>query len=42
MNVDFGPEKDKIMMTGLHKIRSVICKKCRETIGWTYVSSLSF
>jgi RNase P subunit RPR2 len=37
VNVDFGPEKDKIMMTGLHTIKSVICKKCRQVIGWTYV-----
>lgn len=26
------------MMTGLHRIRSIKCKKCRQTIGWTYVS----
>ena len=37
VNVDYGPEKDKIMMTGLHTVKSVICKKCRQVIGWTYV-----
>lgn len=26
------------MMTGLHRIRAIKCKKCRQTIGWTYVS----
>jgi hypothetical protein len=25
------------MMTGLHTVKSVICKKCRSVIGWTYV-----
>ena len=25
------------MMTGLHKIRPVKCKQCRDTIGWKYV-----
>jgi hypothetical protein len=25
------------MMTGLHTVKSVICKKCRVVIGWTYV-----
>lgn len=24
-------------MTGLHKIRPVKCKQCRDTIGWKYV-----
>lgn len=37
VNVDFGPPKDKIMMTGLHTVKSLICKQCRLTIGWTYV-----
>ena len=37
VNVDLGPEKDKIMMTGLHTVKSVICKPCRQVIGWTYV-----
>ena len=25
------------MMTGLHKIRPIKCKQCRDTIGWKYV-----
>lgn len=37
INVDFGPEKDKVMMTGLHKVKSVICIGCRQVVGWTYV-----
>lgn len=36
-NIDLGPEKEQIMMTGLHKIRPVKCKQCRDTIGWKYV-----
>lgn len=37
VNVDTGPEKDKMMMTGLHTVKSVMCKQCRVVIGWTYV-----
>ena len=37
VNVDLGPAKDKVMMTGLHTVKSVMCKSCREVIGWTYV-----
>ena len=29
LNIDFGPEKETIMMTGLHRIRSIKCKVCR-------------
>lgn len=29
VNVDYGPPKDKIMMTGLHTVKSLICKQCR-------------
>ena len=32
-----GKEKTQEMITGVHKIRSVSCKKCKTTIGWTYV-----
>ena len=27
-NIDYGPEKETIMVTGLHKIRSIKCIKC--------------
>ena len=37
VNVDLGPPKDKVMMTGLHTVKSVICKQCRQVVGWTYV-----
>mmetsp|Transcript_5375 Transcript_5375/g.9023 ORF Transcript_5375/g.9023 Transcript_5375/m.9023 type:complete len:88 (+) Transcript_5375:271-534(+) len=26
-----------MMMTGLHKIRTIKCIQCRQSIGWTYV-----
>tara|TARA_B110001450_G_C17536276_1_gene446724 strand:- start:481 stop:843 length:363 start_codon:yes stop_codon:yes gene_type:complete len=37
VNVDLGPPKDKVMMTGLHTVKSVHCKSCRQEVGWTYV-----
>ena len=36
-NVFVGPEEEKIMMTGLHKVCDVHCKNCLKVIGWTYV-----
>ena len=35
--MDYGPEKEQMMMTGLHKIKTIKCKRCRQSIGWTYV-----
>ena len=40
--MNFGPQKDKQMMTGLHTVRDIKCKQCSTEIGWTYVSLLKF
>ena len=37
VNVFLGPESQKTMMTGLHRVSDIFCKMCFKTIGWTYV-----
>ena len=37
--MNLGPEKDKQMMSGLHRVKSISCKGCHECVGWTYVSA---
>lgn len=38
VNVFLGPEQEKIMMTGLHRVCDIHCKSCLKAVGWTYVS----
>jgi hypothetical protein len=35
--VFLGPETEKIMMTGLHRVSDIHCKACMKLVGWTYV-----
>mmetsp|Transcript_6830 Transcript_6830/g.6052 ORF Transcript_6830/g.6052 Transcript_6830/m.6052 type:complete len:118 (+) Transcript_6830:4-357(+) len=37
VNVFYGPEEDKEMMTGLHKVCDIHCKQCMKLVGWTYM-----
>lgn len=37
VNVLKGPEQEKIMMTGLHRVCDINCKVCLKLVGWTYV-----
>ena len=37
VNVFKGPETEKIMMTGLHRVCDIHCKTCMKIVGWTYV-----
>lgn len=38
VNVYLGPESQKTMMTGLHRVSDIFCKICFKTVGWTYVT----
>ncbi len=38
MNVAKGASEDKILATGLHRVRDIYCIQCTTIIGWTYVS----
>jgi len=37
INIFKGPEEEKIMMTGLHKVCDIHCKNCLKVVGWTYL-----
>ncbi|KAL3846126.1 hypothetical protein ACJIZ3_003529 [Penstemon smallii] len=37
MNIVIGPKVDKKLMTGYFSIAEIICSKCGEEMGWTYV-----
>lgn len=39
VNVFVGPESEKTMMTGLHRVCDIFCKICFKTVGWTYVTN---
>lgn len=36
VNVTVGPAQDRRLMTGLHSVRDIFCKRCKGMIGWTY------
>ena len=41
VNVYLGPESQKTMMTGLHRVSDIFCKICFKNVGWTYVTKHS-
>ena len=36
VNITHGPAKDRILITGLHSVSDIYCKRCKTLIGWTY------
>ena len=36
VNLKYGETEEKVMVTGLHKIRKVFCKSCDARLGWFY------
>jgi hypothetical protein len=39
VNVDIGPAEDRNLMTGLHSVCDIFCKRCKRLIGWTYAKA---
>ena len=39
VNVSVGPAEDRRLMTGLHSVCDISCKRCKTTIGWTYAKA---
>ena len=37
INIFEGPEEEKIMLTGVHKVCDIRCKTCMKIVGWKYV-----
>ncbi len=36
VNITTGPAEDRRLITGLHSVCDIFCKRCRTLIGWTY------
>jgi len=36
VNVTIGPAEDRVLITGLHSVCDIFCKRCKHLVGWTY------
>ena len=36
VNVTIGPAEDRLLITGLHSVCDIFCKRCKNMVGWTY------
>ena len=36
VNITFGKIEDRILITGLHSVCDIFCKRCKTMVGWTY------
>ncbi|KAI9852664.1 MAG: hypothetical protein M1838_006121 [Thelocarpon superellum] len=36
VNVTLGEAAERTMTTGRHVVRDVMCRQCKETVGWKY------
>lgn len=39
VNVTIGPAEDRRLITGLHSVCDINCKRCKSLIGWTYAKA---
>lgn len=39
VNVTIGPPEDRFLITGLHSVCDIFCKRCKEMVGWTYAKA---
>ena len=39
VNVDIGPAEERPLMTGLHSVSDIFCKRCKGLVGWTYIKA---
>ena len=39
VNVKIGPPEDRLLMTGLHSVNDIFCKRCQKLVGWTYTKA---
>lgn len=37
VNITTGSIEDRILITGLHSVSDIFCKRCQTLVGWTYV-----
>lgn len=36
VNVTIGKAEDRVLITGLHSVCDIFCKRCKTLVGWTY------
>lgn len=36
VNVRIGSAEDRLLITGLHSVNDIFCKRCKNMVGWTY------
>lgn len=36
VNITVGPSEDRVLITGLHSVSDIFCKRCETLVGWTY------
>ena len=36
VNVTIGPVEDRMLITGLHSVCDIFCRRCKGMVGWTY------
>lgn len=36
VNVTIGPSEDRRLITGMHTVSDISCKRCKTLVGWTY------
>ncbi|KAL7531395.1 hypothetical protein ACHAXR_004012, partial [Thalassiosira sp. AJA248-18] len=39
VNITIGPSEDRVLMTGLHTVCDIFCKRCETLVGWTYTKA---
>lgn len=39
VNVDMGHAEERPLMTGLHSVCDIFCKRCKRLVGWTYLKA---
>ena len=39
VNITTGPAEDRRLITGLHSVSDISCKRCDTVIGWTYAKA---
>lgn len=39
VNITIGPPEDRRLITGLHSVCDIFCKRCKTLIGWSYTKA---
>uniref|UniRef100_A0A6T0DRN4 Protein yippee-like n=1 Tax=Chrysotila carterae TaxID=13221 RepID=A0A6T0DRN4_CHRCT len=40
INVNTGPEENRLLLTGLHVVSDIFCNSCDTRLGWKYIEAL--